>query len=214
MDIEHIRVFGNMNAATFYQTPEWRRLRYRALTEYGNRCSACGRGPKHGVALHVDHIKPRSLFPDSCLDFHNLQVLCEDCNLAKADGFIDDFRSGYLKRSPSEMCEFFSVLRLHLVLMSRPPRNRDESDFLGLHTKCSRKKLRQRWRALVDFCFKERVAYPEAIKVRVEQRAKFKSFRGDRFRRFFHGKQPADFVFEMDGCPFPDDLVLLLDVGG
>jgi len=68
----------------FYQTREWRKLRWDVLTASDGRCGMCGRGKKHGVVLHVDHILPRSKYPSVELDRSNLQVLCEDCNLGKS----------------------------------------------------------------------------------------------------------------------------------
>lgn len=54
----------------------------------------CGRSPKiHGVVIHVDHIKPRSKFPELALDVNNLQILCEDCNVGKLNRFETDYRT-------------------------------------------------------------------------------------------------------------------------
>jgi hypothetical protein len=50
---------------------------------------ACG--AKDG-APHIDHIKPRSKYPELELDEDNLQVLCKDCNYGKGAEFEDDFR--------------------------------------------------------------------------------------------------------------------------
>ncbi|EIW6162743.1 HNH endonuclease [Salmonella enterica subsp. enterica serovar Saintpaul] len=69
----------------FYRSPEWRALRYQALVKYGAVCACCGRSAKHGLVMHVDHIKPRSKFPELALDINNLQILCEDCNIAKSN---------------------------------------------------------------------------------------------------------------------------------
>lgn len=77
-------------APSFYETREWRELRYRILRKYGFKCMACGAVPP--PALHVDHVKPRSKFPHLELDENNLQVLCEDCNLGKSNLFEDDLR--------------------------------------------------------------------------------------------------------------------------
>ncbi len=41
---EQLLVFGNMRAAVFYKTQEWRRARYYTLTTRGNRCELCGAG--------------------------------------------------------------------------------------------------------------------------------------------------------------------------
>jgi len=68
----------------FYQTREWRSVRYDVIRSSNGKCVLCGRSPAaHGVVLHVDHIKPRSKFPALELDCSNLQVLCEDCNIGK-----------------------------------------------------------------------------------------------------------------------------------
>ena len=76
----------------FYDSPEWQRLRYQALELYGARCMACGRTAKNGVFLHVDHIKPRSRYPELALDINNLQVLCHECNLGKSNIYTTDWR--------------------------------------------------------------------------------------------------------------------------
>jgi len=42
--------------------------------------------------LHVDHIKPRSKYPELSLTFSNLQILCEDCNFGKSNIDQTDWR--------------------------------------------------------------------------------------------------------------------------
>lgn len=69
----------------FYNTWEWRDLRWQVLTASNGKCKACNRGKDNGIILHVDHIKPRSKFPALELVFDNLQVLCEDCNIGKSN---------------------------------------------------------------------------------------------------------------------------------
>jgi len=70
--------------AEFYATDEWRKLRWKVLSASSGKCAVCGRSNSiHGVVLHVDHILPRSKFPNLELSEKNLQVLCEDCNLGK-----------------------------------------------------------------------------------------------------------------------------------
>lgn len=76
----------------FYETREWRELRYKALVKHGAACQCCGATRSDGVRLHVDHIKPRSKFPSLQLDISNLQVLCEDCNLGKSNKDDTDWR--------------------------------------------------------------------------------------------------------------------------
>lgn len=77
----------------FYISPQWRNLRVRVLSKYDCKCMMCGRSPKmHGIVIHVDHIKPRSKFPDLSLCFENLQLLCDDCNIGKSNKYETDYR--------------------------------------------------------------------------------------------------------------------------
>lgn len=72
---------------------EWRKLRYRALLAANGRCQCCGAtAESSGAPLHVDHIKPKSLFPELALEFSNLQVLCKDCNFGKHQWDQTDWR--------------------------------------------------------------------------------------------------------------------------
>ena len=65
-------------------------LRFNVLERDGGICCACGRSPREGVTLHVDHIKPFSLGGLTTLD--NLQTLCADCNIGKSNRSLADFR--------------------------------------------------------------------------------------------------------------------------
>jgi len=65
----------------FYETPEWRRVRYKAIVKNDGCCQCCKARPEKGKPLHVDHIKPKSKYPELALKASNLQVLCRDCNL-------------------------------------------------------------------------------------------------------------------------------------
>lgn len=76
----------------FYDSDEWRELRYRALKLHGGSCQCCGNRASPGKPLHVDHIKPRSKFPELELQLSNLQVLCKDCNLGKMAWDETDWR--------------------------------------------------------------------------------------------------------------------------
>lgn len=84
---------GGLTATEFYASQSWKALRYKALHASNGRCALCGRSAaEHGVVLHVDHIKPRSLHPDLALELTNLQVLCEDCNMGKGNRDDTDWR--------------------------------------------------------------------------------------------------------------------------
>lgn len=60
-------------------------LRYEVLKRDGFRCVRCGRSPAtdQNVQLHIDHVRPWSNGGETIL--HNLQTLCSECNLGKAD---------------------------------------------------------------------------------------------------------------------------------
>lgn len=70
---------------SFYRSSAWRKLRFSVLSESNGACGACGAKASEGARLHVDHIKPRSKYPELSLDPENLQILCEDCNIGKSD---------------------------------------------------------------------------------------------------------------------------------
>jgi hypothetical protein len=76
----------------FYWSDEWRAVRYVALRRSRGVCELCGTPPSVGKPLHVDHIKPRSKYPELELDASNLQVLCADCNLGKSNRDEIDWR--------------------------------------------------------------------------------------------------------------------------
>jgi hypothetical protein len=90
------RVINYTNGATkrdFYSSPSWIALRYQILKKHGGRCHCCGAtAASSGKSMHVDHIKPRSIYPDLALEPSNLQVLCYDCNIGKSNIDETDWR--------------------------------------------------------------------------------------------------------------------------
>ena len=76
----------------FYSSPAWLELRYDALKRAGGYCECCGAAPTPAKPLHVDHIKPRKLFPQLALDVDNLQILCGECNHGKGNWDMTDWR--------------------------------------------------------------------------------------------------------------------------
>lgn len=209
LDIEHTIIFGNMRGEAFYKTQEWRKARYQALKFYGNRCQLCGASPRNGHQLHVDHIKPRSLYPDRCLDFNNLQVLCETCHMAKGTKYIDDCRNKYTKISPSKLKDIFRITRKHLVLEMRCPKNRAEMKYLSSDARTSNKKYKQRWSWFIRFCFESKLSYPEASILTVSDMVNYKGARGKILQKFLvwgderPDKTESDPAFDIAGCTFP-----------
>lgn len=98
--------YSKIQDKSFYASREWRELRYRVIRKYKAKCMACGKSPQeHGAVLHVDHIKPKSKFPELALEFNNLQLLCEDCNMGKSNKFIDDWRTDEEKDSIDKLLD-------------------------------------------------------------------------------------------------------------
>jgi hypothetical protein len=86
-------VFSTLDEGdSFFQSPAWLRLRYDALKRHHGKCQACGRSAGDGVVIQVDHVKPRSKYPELALDPDNLSVLCQPCNLAKSNTDQTDWR--------------------------------------------------------------------------------------------------------------------------
>lgn len=75
----------------FYESWEWKQLRYETLKKYGRKCLCCGASSKEAVIV-VDHIIPVTKRWDLRLDPDNLQVLCDDCNRGKTNRDATDWR--------------------------------------------------------------------------------------------------------------------------
>lgn len=76
----------------FYETPEWRAVRYAALERSNGCCDCCGNRGSKDTPLYGDHIIPRSIRPDLELEPDNVQILCKDCNLGKSNKYQTDWR--------------------------------------------------------------------------------------------------------------------------
>ena len=86
---KYLQYKPNMKSSEFYRTREWIEARYKTFVKYGKVCQCCG---AVNTVLHVDHIKPRSKYPELELSVDNLQVLCEACNIGKSNKDVTDWR--------------------------------------------------------------------------------------------------------------------------
>jgi 5-methylcytosine-specific restriction endonuclease McrA len=98
IDLAEIRKQEIEEQQRFYNSPEWKDLRRHVLRERPHVCELCGRRIYRENDVTVDHIKPRSKFPELDLDKSNLQVLCRRCNSSK--GATYDESSMKLEATP------------------------------------------------------------------------------------------------------------------
>jgi 5-methylcytosine-specific restriction endonuclease McrA len=78
----------------FYQSWEWKRLRYDFIKDRERRCQCCNASAADGVKIVVDHRWPVRRYWDLRLDRSNLQLLCDDCNMGKGSRDTTDWRNG------------------------------------------------------------------------------------------------------------------------
>jgi 5-methylcytosine-specific restriction endonuclease McrA len=90
LDFKIIKKPKYVKEKTFYDTDEWNNLRKRVLKFYGIKCMKC---KATNTEMHVDHIKPRSKYPELEMCFDNLQVLCKSCNKEKSNKNEIDYRN-------------------------------------------------------------------------------------------------------------------------
>lgn len=105
-----------MLKSKFYESREWRDLRYKVLVKHKRRCMCCF---VTNSQLHIDHIKPISKFPQLALDMNNLQILCKDCNKGKSNKDDTDFRYSLAEMNSCQFCDkdTFTYEYLSHVLM-------------------------------------------------------------------------------------------------
>lgn len=91
---ERIRIIKNSNKKTkkncFYLTNRWLVLKAKVRNLYKCGCMKCG---KTNCEIHIDHIFPRSTYPELQYNFNNLQILCKECNEEKSNFNTIDYRT-------------------------------------------------------------------------------------------------------------------------
>lgn len=81
-------IYKERMGSDFYRTAEWLRIRKIVLNKSDKCCSHC---QYRYFTLQVDHILPRSRFPELELKLSNLQVLCVECNMKKGSMTYEEF---------------------------------------------------------------------------------------------------------------------------
>lgn len=89
-DIERMNESIRIVRKCIYKTKKalWETIRKIIFERYGKVCLKCGATTQ----IQVDHIKPKSKFPELTYDINNLQPLCWPCNKQKTNRYIADYR--------------------------------------------------------------------------------------------------------------------------
>lgn len=72
-------------AEQFYSSPEWEMIRRQVIKQKGKVCAEWSQRIRKNSDITVDHIKPRSKYPELALELENLRVLCRSCNSQKGN---------------------------------------------------------------------------------------------------------------------------------
>ena len=76
----------------FYESWDWKRVRYDFIKNKKRRCECCGATPDNGERIVVDHILPIRHHWSSRFNISNLQLLCDSCNMGKGSRDTTDWR--------------------------------------------------------------------------------------------------------------------------
>ncbi len=88
--------YGKTTETLVYKTAKYQEWRSLVLKRDGNKCVHCGSKGSRANPLQVDHIKPRSLYPELSLTVSNGRTLCMFCH-KKTNTFGKKGISNYLK---------------------------------------------------------------------------------------------------------------------
>lgn len=61
------------------------------LTECHNKCMYCESDISGAGDYHIEHYRPKSIYPNKSFDWSNLGIACPKCNRNKGDNFNEEF---------------------------------------------------------------------------------------------------------------------------
>lgn len=155
IDEEYAEQQCELLGSNFYKSRVWKIVRQRALKIYGAECHCCLSQGSKLEPLHVDHIKPKSLYPRLALDITNLQILCKKCSEQKSNLHETDYRPELHKKFAEDYTYNNKSIEKILLERAKPsdekklkqtknPRN------LKKLSKSERKKRKKEWRGEVE----------------------------------------------------------------
>ena len=109
---------NTLTRVSFYSSDEWQEMKRLINNFYDARCMKCG---VIKTMFHVDHILPRSLYPEYELHPDNLQRLCKSCNEAKSNKEMVDYRNQLARKRFIERLirDGMNVDYLHFQVIAR-----------------------------------------------------------------------------------------------
>jgi uncharacterized protein (TIGR02646 family) len=93
---------------TRYNNPETKRA---LKQETNSKCMYCESKVSHVAHEHIEHIKPKSTYPQFTFDWNNLGLACPICNMNKGDDYNESlpFINPY-SDNPSEHFRFLGIM--------------------------------------------------------------------------------------------------------
>jgi 5-methylcytosine-specific restriction endonuclease McrA len=87
-----IKIPKRKRRKTYYSKKEWDPVRKKVFERDGDTCYVCG-----GKATQVDHLLPKSKYPELALSLENLKPICWPCNREKNTTVKEEFLKGFGK---------------------------------------------------------------------------------------------------------------------
>ncbi|GER15806.1 HNH endonuclease [Variovorax boronicumulans] len=115
----YIHAYDRVNYKIWDQTEGFvvtikKHLRGHYLAEQSYRCAYCRmeKKEKHGMTWDIEHILPKSDFPQFVFEPENLAIACRECNQSKDNAQVLAIKANPLKKYPS-YSEAFLIMHPH-----------------------------------------------------------------------------------------------------
>lgn len=82
-------------------------IRQRLKDMFSSKCAYCESRIDHVAYSHIEHFRPKSIFPERCFSWDNLILACPRCNREKSDRFPTEEQNGPLVNPTQEEPDAF-----------------------------------------------------------------------------------------------------------
>lgn len=109
--LNEIKVKGNYKdvAEKFKNKYRQTDVQERLKEMYFGKCCYCGKGIGACSYEHIEHLKPKSIFPELCYEWNNLHWICMKCNMIKKAKW--DYNNPILDPTVDEFTDYLEVDR-------------------------------------------------------------------------------------------------------